>query len=403
MFDDVHLLTRQQRSSLVRSFVQVRSPVAVWMAERFEALTPDELLSSGATQGRDFNIIQIEQFWRRQRKKFQNLAFNIADRRARAATEVEFPSFEPYLVSSLDGFDWQERAVAILEDVEQRVRTEVANDKKFEDWLEYDDLKVGTTLSRAVGWRTLEVLIERERRRTQGTFGFALSTDELEDKSDSQVKAAAELFLAYEHKLPYYFGPSRLAALASSNLEQFLWLAGDEFEELIANAIVRQPKLQLTPERQDLLIRRASSSLWKQIPRRARFGDRVGVFLDSVARFCRHTTFQPNAPYDPGVTGIAISMADRNKLLDADYLKRHPEHRGVAEVLAASIASNFLEPVLDYKCKGTMWMVLNLNRLLCPQHWLPLQYGGFREKTLNELLRWVADGYKVPPSTETLL
>jgi hypothetical protein len=292
--------------------------------------------------------------------------------------------------------------VAILDEVERRVRTEVANDNKFDDWLEDEELKVGTTLSRAVGWRTLEVLIERERRRTQGTFDFALSTDELEDKSDSQVKAAAELFLAYDHKLPYYFGPSRLAALASSNLEQFLWLAGDEFEELIANAIVRQPKLQLAPERQDLLIRRASSSLWKQIPRRARFGDRVGAFLDSVARFCRHTTFQPNAPYDPGVTGVAISMADRNKLLNAEYLKRHPEHRALAEVLAASIATNLLEPVLDYKCKGTMWMVLNLNRLLCPQHWLPLQYGGFREKTLDELSRWVAHGYRVPPSTEAL-
>jgi hypothetical protein len=36
---------------------------------------------------------------------------------------------------------------------------------------------------------------------------------------------------------------------------------------------------------------------------------------------------------------------------------------------------------------------LYLNRLLCPKHWLPLQYGGFKEKTLDELYRWLSSGF----------
>jgi hypothetical protein len=74
----------------------------------------------------------------------------------------------------------------------------------------------------------------------------------------------------------------------------------------------------------------------------------------------------------------------------------------LGEVLAAAIANNLLEPILDYKCKGTMWMVLNLNRLLCPKYWLPLQYGGFKEKRLDELASWLSNGYKAT-KTESLL
>jgi hypothetical protein len=114
-------------------------------------------------------------------------------------------------------------------------------------------------------------------------------------------------------------------------------------------------------------------------------------------------TFLPNAPYEPGVTGIAISMDDRAKLVDPRYVAAHPEHGRLAEVLAAGIANNLLEPILDYKCKGAMWMVLNINRLLCPKYWLPLQYGGFKEKRLDELGSWLLNGYRVTKKTETLL
>lgn len=402
LLDDIHLLTRSQRNLLLRALGQLRSGVACWVAERFEALAVDELLGSGLYLGRDYEVIAIEHYWRTKRKRFENLALNVGDRRARASTEVEISTLDSCLEGSLDSVEWQEKFQSILGDIEQRVRVQTGGQTRFADWLSHEDLTNGTTRDRAIGWRTLEILIERDRRRSQGAFDFTLPADELEEKTDSQIRAAAELFLALEYKLPYYFGPSRLASLASSNMEQFLWLAGDEFEEVVSAVITRRAP-NLNASRQDHITRSASNTLWQEISRRVRTGDLVYRFLEAIAGFCRHMTYMPNAPYDPGVTGIAISMTDRSQLVDSDYLKRRPDHAQLADILASAIGSNLLEPTLDYKCKGAMWMVLNLNRLLCPRFSLPLQYGGFKEKTLDELHAWLVSGFKPPLKSGVLL
>jgi hypothetical protein len=86
-------------------------------------------------------------------------------------------------------------------------------------------------------------------------------------------------------------------------------------------------------------------------------------------------------------------MEDRDHLMDSKYLSKRPHHALVAQVIADSIANNLMEPYLDYKCKGERWMVLYLNRLLCPKHWLPLHYGGFKEKSLDEVYRWLSSGF----------
>lgn len=36
-------------------------------------------------------------------------------------------------------------------------------------------------------------------------------------------------------------------------------------------------------------------------------------------------------------------------------------------------------------------MVIYLNRLLCPAFWLPLGRGGFREKKLDVMAKWMLD------------
>ena len=111
----------------------------------------------------------------------------------------------------------------------------------------------------------LEILIEREERKNQGAFNFALNVQDLEAKDDSSLRTAAELFLSWEFKSPYFFGSSTLTRLASSNIEQFLWLAGDEFEE-VASANVINPKevARLSPERQESILRKASQFLWDE-------------------------------------------------------------------------------------------------------------------------------------------
>jgi hypothetical protein len=394
LLDDVHHLTHRQRSRVLKVISELRMGIGIWLAERFEALTPDEMLSSGVSQGRDYEgEIQLEQFWRSHSRKFENLLMSVADKRASAAVNVEVTSLDSCLQASLDGPEWQDKYVAAIEAIRERISKAVEGRSLFSVWMESQEAVTGTPRDRAISWRALEVLVHREIKREQRTFDFPLGPNALAERSDSQVRAAAELFLSQEFDLPYYFGTHKLASLASWNIEQFMRLAGDEFEEVVSSRIVRKSPT-LDPGRQDELLRVASTSLWNEIPRRAKNGEKVLKLLDSIGRFCQQRTYEPSAPYDPGVTGIAISMHDKESLQDRAFLEKNPQYSLLAEVLAAAIANNLLEPLLDYNVKGSTWMVLNLNRLLCVNFDLPLHYGGFKEQHLHELYNWMTTGYK---------
>jgi hypothetical protein len=402
MLDDIQNLTHRQRRTLLRSVSMQRAGVAIWLAERFEALSLDEMLASGATEGRDYEEeILIERYWRRHPRKFEALVTNIGDRRVRAAVGVDVSSLDGFLEASLDGKQWQGRFQTILSQVRDRTIASASQSEVFSEWIGECTKKSGSAYEQAVAWRSLEILVHRELRKKQQAFPFRLAARDYEEKNDAAVQGAAEVFIASEFKVPYYFGISRLAILASSNLEQFLRLVGDEFEEVVAATIMRKVP-SLSAERQDSILRKASDAVWREIPRRAKHGDQVARLLESVARFAHDTTYQSNAPYSPGVTGIAISMDDRSKLLDPGYLSRNEDHKLLAEVVAAALAQNLLEAQLDYRVKGGDWMVLNLNRLLCARFELPLQYGGFREKTLKELVTWLTKGYRPVAKTGTL-
>jgi len=291
-----------------------------------------------------------------------------------------------------------------LDTIPPRVREKAGRKALFAEWIGTREGLEGTPRERAISWRALEILIERELRKTQPTFDFSLDVDDLEHKDDSSLKAAAELFLSREYELPYYFGSATLSKLATSNIEQFLWLAGEEFEEVVSAAVISPTRVaDLTPDRQEAIIKRAAKSLWDEIPRRAANGRSVRTFLEAIAVFSRWYTFQPNAPNDPGVNGIAILMSDREKLLNPSYLAKHPDHAVIAQVIASALAHNLIDADLDYKCKGERWMVLNLNRLLCASYHLPLNYGKFKEKTLPELVIWSTKGFVPPKNTSTFL
>jgi hypothetical protein len=101
-------------------------------------------------------------------------------------------------------------------------------------------------------------------------------------------------------------------------------------------------------------------------------------------------------PYPPGVTGTALLMGERNALLDPEYRRHIPGAERLFAALGAAVASNILNADLDYSVKNQRFMVLYLNRLLCPRFGLPLGYGGFRERRLSVMLGWMQ---KLPRST----
>jgi hypothetical protein len=403
MLDDVNKLTAWQREKLVGTVLNLRCSTGIWIAERLEALGRDELLGSGGTEGRDYTeVTLLEGYWKRNQKRFENVAVSIADRRSRHASDVEIGSFGTCLQDSLDVTEWEGVYGRAIEVMSGRVREMVSSRPQFRGWLAAREQIAGTPREQAVAWRSLEILIEREVRKGQKTFAFELDAETLEEKDDSSLRTAAELFIANEFGVPFYFGCSMLAKLSSSNFEQFLRLSGDLFEEVLSTALVNPSRFaELAPKRQEAIIRKAAQNVWDEIPRRT--GRAVRGFLEAIGQFSRWYTYRPSAPNDPGVNGIAVSMADRDKLMDSTYLEKNPQVAQLGEVLAGALANNLLDADLDYKCKGERWMVLNLNRLLCVRFSLPLNYGKFKEKTLGELVGWLERGFKEPSGEAALL
>ncbi|MCL6447905.1 MAG: hypothetical protein K6U04_07095 [Armatimonadetes bacterium] len=402
MFDDVHKLTALQRQKLLETLFDYRPSVGIWLAERLEALSPDELLAPGATTGREYGKpINLEDFWRTSAnsRRFEYVITNIADKRSRLAYDAQIESFAGCLQEFLDGTEWQDRFNEAIKIISERIRTKIRSTKRYEKWVEDREMLEGTPRQRAIAWRALEILIERDIRKIQLSFDFGLPLEheELEQKESFSVRAAAEFFIAREFNVPYYFGISRLTTLASSNIEQFLAFAGDLFEEIISAALLKRQTI-LTPQRQESILKEAVQQRWEEIPRKIPNGREVQKFLEAIHQCARWETDRPNAPYAPGVTGIALTMEDRDKLIDPKVRLVHPEYERLILILSACISHNLLEASLDRSQgqKGKTWMILYLNRWLCLKFGLPLQYGGWRPKTPAELCKWLDQGFRPP-------
>lgn len=396
-FDDVQKLAPTQRALLLELVVEQRARSTVWLAERFEALSNEELLASGALSGRDHLVIALEREWRTG-GRFETAVKLIAERRARMAADsagANAPdAFEPTIDASLEAPEWHEATEKALAVVRDRVEALARAKPQYGEWVAARTRVEGSLWHQLIRWRALEILIARHAGKTQMTLlDEPLRADELDRADESSVRAAAWLFLSQEFKFPYYFGLTRLASLGSFNVEQFVQLAGNLFEESLAAAVMRRPTA-LAPERQERIIKNAFDDRVKDLPRRARNGRKALRLLESVGRFCREETYQPNAPYAPGVTGFALSMADCHLLYDPASRRRRPDIAEFADVLTTALQYNLLLPDVDRPRPSGPVVVLYLNRLVCPKHDLPLHYGGFRKKRLQDVVAWPTHGFR---------
>jgi hypothetical protein len=393
LLDDLQFLSEDQSNWLRETVTNARLSCGIWIAERLEALPAEDLLAEGALEDRDYDgEIRLERRWRKRNVAYVKFVDQIADLRARDADGFQGRNFFPALAEELDPAAWDTVFEKQCAAIEERLVTRVGHQQRYQQWLAQRRAVSGSPRDRALSWRELEILIERDIAKSQRTFDFdALTEEDLSDKESAGVKAAAEVFLSREAKAPIYFGRQKLAMLSSSNVDQFVELAGDLFEELAAKTAVRRGADSiLSAERQHLILKRAAERRWEGIPRRVPRGYEARRFLEAVAAFCTGQTYRPSAPYPPGVTGFGITMQDRARLIDGGR-----ESNAFAELramLAALVSQNLLEPTLDHKNKGESLIIFNLNRVLCAHFDLPLGYGGWRKKSLKELTEWLARG-----------
>ena len=392
MLDDVHKLSPSQRLNLGKALSEMRDGAATWLAERLEALRSDELLDIGSRRDRDYseNAATLEMYWREYPKRFQRTLSAIADKRVREAQQTEIDSFGTCVPNALETPDMTNSLEEACVATRERVKASWSDKERFQYWLVAAEATDGTAYERGVAWQVLDILIARENRNRQLSFDLdlPLSPEELKRRDDSAVKAAAELFLADRFRLPYYFGFPKLVSLASSNIDLFLTIAGELFEEASSAAILGK-SCQLSVERQHEIVKRAARRWWDQdVLRGLPLQVEVRRFIEAIGRFGRRQTYQANAPYAPGVTGISITMAERDQLRNEKFLSSRPDMSRLSRTLGICLAHNLLEAVLDHSQGYDRRMVLYLNRFLCCHFDLPLQYGGWRAKKPQELALW---------------
>lgn len=396
MIDDVQKLKKKQRSMLVEELVELRPSIPIWLAERSIALG-EELISQGAREGRDVRQYSLDDIWSSSNSKQQFFIFaqNILDRRLAVQHVVPGGSFSQYLRENFIEEEIKVGVNSAAEIFSERMQKHKEN-IRYRDWIskarEGIDRQNYESMCDLYSTR---ILIARDESKRQLALELTpLPAEVLDERDSSSVGAAAEIFIHDELGFPYYFGMDRLCMLATTNVEELLSLAAALYDGMQAKQVVkrRSSDPQLSPSEQERRIKDAVKKKRDFIPKNHTEGARAQRLLDSLGVFCREKTFQINAPYAPGVTGIRLSHGELNRLAVVGR-GRYELVSILRKVLAECIAENL---ILDRSSAASTsregGTVFYLNRSLCAHYGLPLNYGGWQDVSIEALLDWMELG-----------
>lgn len=406
MLDDGHRLQSDQRMVLLQRLADRTLVVARWYAERHEALSKQERMDQLGNSGRDYEVVDLESIARGDPTRsgaihfkagqFENVLVDIANRRAHRSllhsTERQEEFFE--LLELEENELLGGRGEEIINALRTRVEKLAAKNSRYDLWLA--DAARMSGYEAAIRWRELEVLILRDRDRKQiEMFAETLGSAEVGERSNSGIREWVSVSLFQEFNLPYYAGRDRIPRLGSFNVEQFLGLCGDVFAEMLAE-ITLQRRPRISAKAQHRIALRASQAYWREIARRVPEGPMVQRFVAAIVNMARLENVRPTVPYPPSVTGTALYMADIQRLSDPEKRARVPGGEALYNALANAAAYNIVSveqdrPPKNKQSTNKQRMVIYLNRLLCPRFGLPLGRGGFREKRLEVMARWMLD------------
>ncbi len=288
LLDDLQNLSVGQRRQLTDLLINARAHCGIWVSERMEALNHQEVLSEGALRGRDFDdVVQLESSWAGRIRSYSKFVSHVAELRAKLADGFEDRDFFASLSEADDSATWDIHFKDACEKIQTNIIDRAGSDIRFQDWIKSAQEFSGNPYEHARKWRELLILIERELGRKQSTLQLSpLSDEEYDNKQRTGVGNAAEHFLRYEYEAPIYFGRETLAAVSSNNVDQYVEVAGDLFDEISAKiAGPRSPTVLLNTEDQHRIIKRTAKNRWDSIPRRLPHGYDARRLLEAAAEF----------------------------------------------------------------------------------------------------------------------
>ena len=379
MLDDLHKLSIRQREILISHLLEKRSNASLWLSERLEALN-----NLRTNSGRDYEELNLENYWKDRETKFEKLLTSIAAKRAAESREdVEF-ALEPLQ----NEFDLAEIYKDAKEVLFKNIITLTSGSKKFDLWKEHLFNYDGTAQEICQLAKQIEILINRNLAKRELDLDFLLSLQEMEEKTDEKIVTAARLFLSKQFNLPYYFGMNMLAKISTNNIEQFLSFSSPLYERMLSMNL-NMTNVSISAKDQDKEIRRIANEKWRELQKMIPESALVTRFLENLCLFCYNETFKPTASYAPGVNGFYIDASRTIKLINEEDWLSNELFEDLQIVLNTCLAFNLLHIKETMQgIKGQKKNVYYLNRWLCVKFDLPLNYGSWRSKKPDELLRW---------------
>lgn len=402
MLDDLQQLRKNQRNKLVEKVTKARYPIAIWFAERLEALDLNDMVPG--IHGREYESVYLEEYWEKSRgKAFETFVRSVSTKRAMfAKLDFDFNSLHQHLEESIDSAELAPKFKTVTNTIRERLHKISLTTSMFDQWIIDEEQKaIQSPLNSALDWKSLEIKVAREQNSAQKKL-FDTPLDIDDDDESSKLKATSEFLIHDEFQIPYYYGFSKIAKVSTSNVEQFLEIAAELFEHVMSQLIKSKKNSVMSAEKQENIIKKIAKRHWDEIPKKNTCGREIEKFLNSFKEFCREQTLQPNAPYAPGVTGIGIKKSQYEKIIDPEFQKKYPELKNLVEILQTCLSQNYLkarygakqgQKAKEGKEKDDV-TVLYLNRLLCAHFGLPVGQGGWRYKTPIDLCQWL--GVKDP-------
>jgi hypothetical protein len=390
MFDDVHRLRPWQRAMLYKDLLDHRTGTPVWLAERTFVLDPAELLT-GAMPRRDYEEVRLEHAWHNAKsKQYVKFVTSIADRRV-IQMRNDLESFGDHLAASLTDHAIQTRLAEALPEISEKVRYQTRGTSLFDEWLAVADQVQGDPLERAIEWTKVGILIARERANQQPSLELEpLPEEELESRAVSGLDQAAERFICTDLSLPYFYGIERVVRLSSYNVEEFLQICAVLYEYIHAQRVSRRgtgPVVVSAKSQHDAL-RKLAEKRFQELPRLFTSGPQAQRLIEGIGQMCKQRTYEPNAPYAPGVTGIAINNQDKQLLVQAARDGPGNTYFELAQVISSCVAQNLFEVRENLKQDNKTWVVLYLNRMFCAKYDLVYHTGGWQRVSLRRLQDW---------------
>ena len=369
--DDAHKLTERQKRIIRSEVAERRIHATLWIAERLETLSTEDILSDNNIQGRDYQVVKLEMLSQR---LFNQMAKGVASMRSKVSYDgVDLFTYLSEISTENYNATYNEASKRYFAQVEK-----LASYPNYETCIKaisQEDPYDRAMLIYASREDSAPRLFEYDYQEMMGILS--------KDYNDY----AEELLPGEIGKLPQYYGQQTLIDLSSGNIEQFLSIASKMYEMLLSKKIMDTARYDLTPEDQDKIVSDYCKSHLEDIKQLKR-GNRIYAFLMHLIEYCREQTFSPSYSYRT-VSGFAVKEENTGQYGQDGFWFQDSANEELAVLLKDCMANNLLYKVPRTQGKKNQnWAVFYLNEWLCAYAHLPLRRGGWRKLSLYRLNQW---------------